>query len=208
MNKSLLFRFAAAVLLTLAGAAVSATEPAAQWTGVRRDAAPVTWAELDHAGWIADGRDDAPRKVYVFTDANCPYCTRFWSDARPWVDSGQVQLRHLLVAVIAPSSAGKAATLMLDPDPAKRLADYERAHAFSVARMMAGGPRHPLADASLPVRTPLPEAVARTLIAHDQLMQRLSLSGTPGLVFLAPDGMLTARVGVPPDELERVLGPR
>ena len=97
MNKLPLISLAAAALLTLA----SFDAPAAQWTGVaQREGAPVTLDELQQARWIADGRDDAPRKVYVFLDANCIYCAKFWADARPWVDSGKVQLRYLMVAVI------------------------------------------------------------------------------------------------------------
>ena len=57
---------------------------------------------------FADGRADAPRKVYVFLDANCVYCAEFWADARPWVDSGKVQLRYVMVAVIAPTSVANA----------------------------------------------------------------------------------------------------
>ena len=202
-------------LLRLAGAAllalVAVSAPAAGWTGVQQSqdaTAPVTWAELERSHWLADGRDDAPRKVYVFMDANCPYCTKFWSDARPWVASGKVQLRHIMVAVISPSSAGKAATLLADPDPARRLAVYEQSHAFGVARMMAGGPRHALKDPSLPVPTTIPEGTGRMLVEHDLLLRRLNLMGTPGLVFQGADGRMVARVGVPPGELESVLGPR
>src|ERR1700754_2175348 len=77
--------------------------------------------QLEHAHWVLDGSAKAPRTVYVFTDPNCPYCNKFWGDARPWVDSGKVQLRHIMVAVIAPTSAGKAATPLTDRDPAGRL---------------------------------------------------------------------------------------
>jgi len=205
-RKSAFLPLIAAALLALASVAA----PAAEWTGApqARDTRPVTWDELAHAGWLADGRDDAPRKIYVFTDANCPYCTKFWSDARPWVDSGKVQLRHLMVAVISPTSAGKAAALLADPDPAARLASYERAHAFGVARMMAGGPRQALEDPNLQPLAKIPEASGRLLVEHDRLMQRLNLMGTPGLVFQGPDGRMVARVGVPPDDMASVLGPR
>ena len=185
---------------------------AAEWSGggaqTRSAAARPTWDTLAHSRWIADGRADAPRQVYVFLDANCVYCAKFWADARPWVDSGKVQLRYLLVAVIAPSSVGKAATLLADPDPATRLAAYERSHAFGVARMMQGGPRHSMDDASLATMPTIPEAVRRTLLANQDLMDALGLQGTPGLVFPGPDGRLAALGGLPASGLDRVLGPR
>ena len=199
-------------LIALAGAAVlalaSVQAPAAQWTSAieRQGAAPATWSDLEHTHWIADGRDDAPRKVYVFMDANCKYCTKFWSDARPWVRSGKVQLRHVLVAVIAPSSAGKAATLLVDPDPARRLSSFEAAHAFGVARMLANGPRHSLEDPNLQPLQAVPPDVGRTLGDHERLMSALGLRGTPGIVFRGLDGRLATRPGIAQDELPSILG--
>ena len=204
MNKFPLISLVGAALLAFA--AVQA--PAAQWTGAveRQGAAPVAWADLEHSGWIADGRDDAPRKVYVFMDANCKYCTKFWSDARPWVRSGKVQLRHIMVAIIAPTSAGKAATLMVDPDPAGRLAAFEEAHAFGVVRMLAGGTRHSLEDPNLPPMDTIPAAVGRALDQHERLMLALGMHGTPGIVFRDLDGKLATRPGIPQDELPAILG--
>ena len=204
MNRRLpLLCLAASALLALS----SVNAPAAQWNGVaQREGKPVTWDELEHTKWIADGRDDAPRKVYVFMDANCKYCTKFWSDARPWVDSGKVQLRHVMVAVIAPTSAGKAAALMGDRDPAKRLASYEQSHAFGVARMMAGGPHHSLQDPNLEPLASIPPAVSLELEQHEGLMHALGLTGTPGVVWRGLDGRLVARPGVAAEDLPRVFG--
>ena len=42
------------------------------------------WQKMEQSAWIADGRADAPRVVYLFSDPNCPYCTMFWEQARPW----------------------------------------------------------------------------------------------------------------------------
>ncbi len=204
MNKLALIAAIGAVLLTLA----SGQAPAAEWSGAvqRQGAGSVTWDDLGRSHWIADGRDDAPRKVYVFMDANCKYCTKFWSDARPWVNSGKVQLRHIMVAVIAPTSAGKAATLLADPDPARRLSAYEQAHAFGVVRMLADGTRHSLEDPNLqPMRT-IPPDIGRSLADHERLMLSLALRGTPGIVFRGLNGQLMTRPGIPPEELPAILG--
>lgn len=200
-------------LLCLAAAAFLATAsvdaPAGQWTGAqeRQGAAPATWADLERTTWIADGRDDAPRKVYVFMDANCKYCTKFWSDARPWVDAGKVQLRHVMVGVISPDSPGKAATLLADPDPAARLAAYERAHAFGVVRMMAGGPRHSLQDPTLAPMASVPAALGRTIAGHEHLMRSLGLQGTPGIVYRGIDGRPMTRPGIRAEDLPQIFGP-
>src|SRR5690606_30941083 len=83
------------------------------------------WQQLEAATWVADGQADAPRIVYTFTDANCPYCHMFWEAARPWVDAGQVQLRHLLVGVISQDSPHKAAAILEAPDSSAALLENE-----------------------------------------------------------------------------------
>ena len=206
MTKTSLIRLAGAACLALAALGAAAAQWSAGAAQAQAGARP-TWDDLAHSHWIADGRDDAPRKIYVFMDANCKYCTKFWSDARPWVNSGKVQLRHLMVAVIAPSSAGKAATLFVDPDPAKRLSSFEQAHAFGVVRMMAGGQHASLEDPNLQPLEPIPAKIDGIIGDDERLMHAFGLQGTPGIVFRLPSGQLVARPGLLPEELPAVLGP-
>jgi thiol:disulfide interchange protein DsbG len=207
MTKTPLIRLAGAACLLLAALGATA---ATQWSAgaAQTQAGPrPTWDDLAHSHWIADGRDDAPRKVYVFMDANCKYCTKFWSDARPWVDSGKVQLRHVMVSVIAPSSAGKAATLLVDPDPAKRLSSFEQAHAFGVVRMLAGGQHASLEDPNLQPLEPIPTRISGLIDDDERLMHAFGLQGTPGIVFRLPTGQVVTRPGLLPEEMTTVLGP-
>lgn len=83
----------------------------------------------------------APRIVYVFTHPNCPFCAKLWLDARPWVDGGKVQLRHVLVGILGPTSAGKAAALLTAKDPSAAQQAYKGANAPKTAKAMAGGER-------------------------------------------------------------------
>ena len=61
------------------------------------------WDDLESARWIADGKPEAPRIAYVFTDPNCPYCNQLWRETRPLVQAGQLQLRHILVGMLRPA---------------------------------------------------------------------------------------------------------
>ena len=63
-----------------------------------------------------------PRVVDVFFDPNCPYCHELYEDLEPWVGKQGLQLRWIPVAVLAPSSEGKAAAMLQAPVPAKALA--------------------------------------------------------------------------------------
>ena len=85
------------------------------------------WTRMENSTWIADGKADAPRIIYMFSDPNCPYCNMFWKQARPWVESGKVQLRHIMVGMLRADSAGKSAALLSAKDPQAALNEHEAA---------------------------------------------------------------------------------
>ena len=151
------------------------------------------WALLESATWVADGADDAPRIVYTFTDANCPYCHMFWEAARPWVDAGKVQLRHILVGIIKQDSPAKAAAILGASDPSAALRENE-------ANYDRGGIK--------PVKTVTDDMLA-TLDHNQLLMVSLGFRGTPGIVARSDDGLIRKYNGMPrSDALAEVLGPR
>lgn len=152
-----------------------------------------TWAELESATWVRDGKEDAPRVIYTFTDANCPYCHQFWEAARPWVDAGKVQLRHLLVGVIRADSPGKAAAILGASDPSAALLENE-------LKMDQGGIK-PLAS--------IPDDLRKTLEDNQMLMMATGFRGTPGIVVRDDKGLIKKFNGMPQGEqLDQVLGPR
>jgi thiol:disulfide interchange protein DsbG len=166
------------------------------------------WQQLETSHWIADGSAKAPRVVYVFTDANCPYCTKFWDDTRPWVDSGKVQLRHLLVGIIAPTSPGKAATLLTDPNPAAALANYERVQLGQAKQTIASGDPQPLHGGALRPLQTIPPAIRAEIEANQGLMKSLHIPGTPGVVWRDAQGTVRVVMGGREDDLAAMLGPR
>lgn len=155
------------------------------------------WKALESSHWIADGRSAAARIVYVFTDPNCPYCNKFWNDARPWVRAGTVQLRHVMVGILGPTSAGKAAALLGAPDPAAALARHEQGYTSGGA---AGG---------VVEMTPIPAALGAELEANQALMERLGSQATPTIFFKDGSGKLQRVQGAPAaDALVRMFGPK
>ena len=166
------------------------------------------WSKLEASRWIEDGKKGAPRTVYVFTDPNCPYCNKFWADARPWVDSGKVVLRHVIVGILTPTSPGKAAALLANDDPAAALAAYERSHMEQNAKSIASGQARPLADAGLKPLATIPPEIQAKLAANEHLMASLGLQATPAMVWRDTQGTVQMRAGAPPSALAEVLGPR
>lgn len=193
-------------LLFAAGPHTALADPAPSTASAAHAASDGVLSQLQRANWIADGSDTAPRVVYVFTDPNCPFCNRLWSDARPWVDSGKVQLRHLMVAVLTPTSAGKAAALYTSKDPASAFAAHERVNAPVNSRLMAAGHVQALGELGIKPLPRVPPAVQATLDTNERLMASLHLEGTPGVVWVDAGGTLRARAGVPPNALPSIFG--
>ncbi|WP_269790530.1 thiol:disulfide interchange protein DsbG [Stenotrophomonas sp. Iso1] len=151
------------------------------------------WTKVEASHWVADGKADAPRIIYAFSDPNCPYCNHFWEAARPWVESGKVQIREILVGVIREDSANKAAAILGAASPEAALLENER--------NFAKGGIKPLAT--------VPADVQAKLRSNEMLMLELGFQGTPGILFKDADGTVQMRSGMPQgNDLQTVLGPR
>jgi thiol:disulfide interchange protein DsbG len=149
--------------------------------------------QAEASAWVRDGKADAPRVVYTFSDANCPYCHKFWEAARPWVDAGKVQLRHIMVGVIREDSPAKAAAILSARDPSAALLENE--HQFDRGGIKA-----------LPN---ISREIAGKLDANQVLMLEMGFQGTPGILFQDAQGQVQRRAGLPQgDDLQTVLGPR
>jgi thiol:disulfide interchange protein DsbG len=150
------------------------------------------WQRLESSTWIADGSADAQRTVYVFSDPNCPFCNLFWKQARPWVEAGDVQLRHVMVGMLRPDSAGKSAALLVAEDPEAALNAHEAAGKASQLK---------------PVGTISPKVVEE-LEANLALMGEMGASATPAIYYLDEEGRLQQQQGAPrPDSLKAIMGP-
>lgn len=149
------------------------------------------WQQLDQSHWVRDGQPDAPRVVYVFTDPNCPYCHRFWEAARPWVEAGKVQLRHVMVGVVRPDSPNKSAAILAAEAPEQALVQNELS-------FDDGGIQGVAVSAETRAQ----------LDVNERLMRELGFSGTPGILFRDRDGIVQRRSGLPmPNDMPTVMGP-
>lgn len=149
------------------------------------------WGELEKANWVRDGDADAPVIVYTFTDPNCPYCHRFRKAAEPWIDAGKVQLRHVMVGILAQDSLPKAATILGSDNPGDALRTNQKNHD-------KGG---------IEVDRTIVSANAKKIRANNQLMSSLGLSATPSTYFKNSNGSIEMKQGAPrPDEMSTIMG--
>lgn len=151
------------------------------------------WAQLENSTWVASGDPDAARVVYEFDDPNCPYCHVFWKNARPWVEAGKVQIRHVIVGIISESSPNKAATILAADHPGQIFANNQK--------LFEQGGVKPMAD--------IPAEIRQQLAANLQLMEQLGFRGTPGIIYRDDQGNVQFTAGVPPaGVMAEILGPR
>lgn len=122
-----------------------------------------TWQLLEESHWIQDGDTAAPRIIYTFTDANCPYCHQLWEQARPWVEAGKVQLRHIMVGILATNSPALAATMLGADDPSAALNAHSKGTRVSASAQ--------------------PRDIEEQVYANNQLFEELGLYATPTSAF-------------------------
>jgi thiol:disulfide interchange protein DsbG len=151
------------------------------------------WSQMETSTWIADGAKSAPKVIYLFSDANCPYCNMFWEQARPWVKSGKVQLRHIMVGVIREDSAAKAAALLSDANPEVALEKHEQAGKSSTLKAL----------------DKIPKDIQAKLDANMKLMEDMGLSATPSIFYKDENGNVQQQQGAPrPEVLAKMMGPK
>ncbi|WP_458071921.1 thiol:disulfide interchange protein DsbG [Rhodanobacter sp. BL-MT-08] len=149
-----------------------------------------SWAALDKSTWIVEGNPRARHIVYVFTDTECKYCRKLWQAMQPFLKTGQLQTRHVMVAVIAEDSAGRGAAMLDAAHPAAALKANEDSR-----------------EPRLAPESPIPRATLTKLAHNETLMHTLGAQGTPAIVYLDHDGNVKMAQGVPPpDVMAQIFG--
>ena len=149
--------------------------------------------KLEGSSWIADGSASAPRTIYMFSDPNCPYCSMFWKQARPWVEAGDVQVRHVMVGILRQDSVAKAAALLGAEDQQAALHAHESAGKASTLKALKK----------------IPSAIQQQLDNNLALMTEMGAAATPAIFYQDENGRLRQQLGAPrPEVLEQIMGPR
>lgn len=149
---------------------------------------------LQQAKWIPEGSARPRHVIYVFMDANCPYCHALWLALKPYYRTG-LQVRDILVGVISASSPGKAAAIFDAANPSAALRTNEILWGHGID---AGGGVTPVAHPSA--------KDLRELARNEALMQAFGIDGTPGLVFADAKGKVYVAGGLPAkSELGRIV---
>lgn len=149
------------------------------------------WDALAKSTWFVAGNPHAKRIVYAFMDTRCPFCHRMWVASQPLLKQGHVQLRVILVAVIAPASLPEGAEVLDASDPLQAWKHNEQDF---------GHNPDPVANAG--------SMLSRAKIqANTQLFTQLGFPGTPTVIYKDASGKIQAIPGDPPPAmLKTILG--
>ncbi|QSP93892.1 thiol:disulfide interchange protein DsbG [Marinobacter salinisoli] len=140
------------------------------------------WKKLEAASWVAEGPPEANRIVYAFTDPNCGYCLVLRQKARDYLSRG-IQLRHIMVGIIQPSSLAKSAGVISASDPVSQLDFHETEYP----------------DSWLVSDDNIPGDIRERILANHRLMEELGASVTPTVFYRDQNGVVQRIDGLPDD---------
>ncbi len=150
------------------------------------------WTSLEKTSWVAEGSEHPKRIIYIFTDTECPYCHRLWQASQPFLQQGDVQIRNIIVAVIAPESLGRGAAVLAASDP----------HAAYLAHE-----QHFRDNSPVQVLKQVPAGIQQKIDANEALMDKLGIDGTPTVLYQDAKGSIRMVPGMPsPSTLKTIFG--
>jgi len=150
--------------------------------------------QLEKSSYVTEGAAKNPKNViYVFFDANCPFCHYTWQALQPYEKVG-LQVRWVPVAVLGPTSLPKAIEIMAASDQAAALRTMEQ---------NSGKNWTPSAGSS---ETAHP-AIVQRIRDNAVLMEKFGIGGTPGVVWKDGQGRVQVKGGMPRlSELPAITG--
>ena len=142
------------------------------------------YKELEKSSHVVEGTIKNPKSVmYVFVDANCPFCHYTWKALQPYQKAG-LQVRWIPVATLGPTSMPKAIEVLAAADPTAAFRKMEENSGKSWT------PSPQLTEETKP-------EIAENIRSNGELMGRFGIDGTPGLVWKDRQGKLNVKGGMP-----------
>lgn len=121
---------------------------------------------------VSEGSEDAP-EIYVFSDPNCPYCKKFFTESRQLVEEGKVRIHWVMVAFLHQTSETISSAVMSGGVEVL-------AQAKTTDRQKA------------PKASNVPASHANELEENNKAMSAVGISGTPGFLYKNGDSWETS----------------
>ncbi|MBN6739637.1 thiol:disulfide interchange protein DsbG [Acidithiobacillus sp. MC6.1] len=144
-------------------------------------------ASLAKTTWFTIGKTTAPKHLWFLFDPNCIFCHLTWEKLLPDIQDGHLLIRVVPVGFLKPSSAGKAAAILMAKDPAAAMAANEAGFNDATEEGGITVPKH------------IPARIAAEVSANTAWMQKNGVGGTPFLLWKGPHGKIHDQDGMPTD---------
>lgn len=149
---------------------------------------------LEKSTYVVEGAAQNPKKtIYIFVDANCPFCHYTWMALQPYEKAG-LQVRWILVATLGPTSMPKAVEV---------LTAHDKTAAFRKMEENNGKSWTPPAQTGDAAAANSAEGIRK----NTELMTRFGIAGTPGVIWKDAAGKVNVKGGMPRlSELPAITG--
>jgi thiol:disulfide interchange protein DsbG len=149
---------------------------------------------LEKSSYMVEGTIKNPQSMlYVFVDANCPFCHYTWRALQPYEKAG-LQVRWIPVAMLGPTSMPKAIGVLASADRAAAFRKMEENH----GKAWTASPR--FSEAAKP-------EIAERIRNNGELMRAFGATGTPAIVWKDRQGKVNVKAGMPRlSEIPQITG--
>lgn len=120
--------------------------------------------------------------VTVFFEPYCGYCNKLFEDLKPRIDKGEIRVRFIMVAFLAPDSAERAAAINSASNPYAALTTWEKSK-----------------DKQSIKKVDVSDADKEKVMASNKLMNDAGQKGTPALLFCDKNKTVAVVGGYPSD---------
>ena len=143
------------------------------------------WDKVEKSAYITTGAkgDKVKSVVYAFLNPNCVFCHYAWKALQEYEKVG-LQIRWVPVAILGPSSTGKAAAIMEAADAGAALTEHETGY-------------QPGKDSGIAAVAKPKAETLKALEAHSNLMREFGFQGTPAILYKDAKGQVMAAPGMP-----------
>lgn len=142
------------------------------------------YQSLEKSSYVVEGTTKNPKSlIYVFVDANCPFCHFAWKALQPYEKAG-LQVRWILVDTLGPTSMPKAIEVLAATDKTAAFRKMEENH----GKPWTASPQFSA--------TSKPE-IAEKIRHNGEIMGTFGINGTPGIVWKDKQGKVNVKAGMP-----------
>ena len=162
-------------------------------TYVEPAAAKNAYNKVDKTSYIQQGKNNALHKIYAVVDPNCLYCHDFFEAVQPYIKSGKLAVRWIVVGMLKPSSQYKAYAILASENPLSAMKENEKN--FNRNKESGG-----IAENESPSGS-----TKREYQKNMNFLKVAHITGTPTIIYQTQGGIKQIQQGMPSIKMEKFI---